>query len=156
MVQERLHLYRYTLSAARIFRASTATNALTLCRGKGGRDGDDQGCNTGEVAFPAASNRRPRRKRRRRSKARFRRRCPLLKWAIPKMARKSSSRSRTTRSYPPLFGLAVYELQASPGPQRLSDRKPCERRSASNEAQPIHSSSATFWPPRSSTPGLSC
>ena len=55
-----------------------------------------------------------------------------------------------------LFGLAVYELQASPGPQRLSDRKPCERRSASNEAQPIHSSSATFWPPRSSTPGLSC
>jgi hypothetical protein len=23
-----------------------------LCRGKGGRDGDDQGCNTGEVAFP--------------------------------------------------------------------------------------------------------
>jgi hypothetical protein len=30
MVQERLHLYRYTLSAARIFRASTATNPLRL------------------------------------------------------------------------------------------------------------------------------
>jgi hypothetical protein len=30
MVQERLHLYRYTLSAARIFRASTAANPLRL------------------------------------------------------------------------------------------------------------------------------